>query len=105
MDNDVRIVVFRLDKKEKKWVKLTSLGDRVLFLGKRYTFSASASELGFSKGNCVIYTDDAFKGLDDTECGMSVFQLDQNRVSPLSDYPDYLKLFWPPPEWITELHS
>jgi hypothetical protein len=104
-DNDVRIVVFRLDEKEKKWVKLTSLGDRVLFLGKRYTFSASASELGFSKGNCVIYTDDAFEGLDDTECGMSVFQLDQNWVSPLSDYPDYLKLFWPPPEWITELHS
>jgi hypothetical protein len=41
-------------------------------------FSTSALELGFAKGNCVIYTDDAFEGLDDTECGMSVFQLDQN---------------------------
>ncbi|MCH82460.1 F-box protein [Trifolium medium] len=104
-NGDVRIAVFRLDEKEKKWVKLTSLGDRVLFLGNRYMFSASASELGFAKGNCVIYTDDVFKGLDDMEYGMSVFQLDQNRVSPLSDYPDYLKLFWPPPEWIAELHS
>jgi hypothetical protein len=69
---------FRLDEKEKKCVKLTSLGDRVLFLEKKNMFSTSALELGFAKGNCVIYTDDAFEGLDDTECGMSVFQLDQN---------------------------
>jgi len=29
----VRIDLFKLNEKEKKWVKLTSLGDRVLFLG------------------------------------------------------------------------
>jgi hypothetical protein len=31
---------------------------------------------------------------------MSVFHVDRGRGLPLSDYSDYLKLFWPPPEWI-----
>jgi len=103
----VWIDVFRLDEKEKKWVKLTNLGDMILFLGDVCSFSASASDLGFANGNGVIFTRDYFAshGLSRMDCNMSVFHLDQGRVSPLSDYPDYFKLFWPPPDWITELHS
>jgi hypothetical protein len=41
-DEDVRFDVFRLDEKEKKWIKLTTLGDMVLFLGGDCSFSASA---------------------------------------------------------------
>ena len=88
---DVRIDVFRLDEKEKNWVKLTNLGDRVLFLGEDCSFSAFASDLGVANGNCVIFC----------AYDMSVFHLDQGRISPLSDYPDYFNLFlWPPPMWI-----
>jgi hypothetical protein len=102
--NVVWIDVFKLDEMEKKWIKLTDLGDRVLFLGNGCSFSASASELGFANGNCVIYsTSYSFHGLNIRKCKMSVFHLDQGKVSPLSDYPEYFKLFWPPPEWITEL--
>jgi len=50
----VRIDVFKLNEKEKKWVKLTSLGDRVMFLNFICSFSASASDLFVSKGNCII---------------------------------------------------
>lgn len=103
--DDVWFDVFRLDEKEKKWVNLTNIGDRVLFLGNGCSFSASAKDLCVANGNCIIYTDDAFHDLNDTECGLSVFHLDQGRVSPLSDYPEYFKLLGPPPEWITELHS
>ena len=102
------IDVFSLDEKEKRWVKLTNLGDTVLFLACQgsFSFSASASDLGFANGNCVIFsTSHDFHGLNAEDCGMSVFHLDQGQVSPLSNYPEYFKLLWPPPEWITELNS
>jgi len=51
----LRIDLFRLNEKEKEWVKLTSLGDRVLFLGFVCSFSISASDLCVPKVNCVIF--------------------------------------------------
>ena len=96
LDEDaLGIFVFRLDEKEKKWVSLTSLGDRVLFLGSGCSFSASASDLCVAKGNCVIF-------IDNMKSSNCVFHLDQDRFSPLSDYPEYFKLFWPPPDWIVK---
>ncbi|AES59279.1 hypothetical protein MtrunA17_Chr1g0151701 [Medicago truncatula] len=98
------IKVFRLDEKARKWVKLTSLGDRVLFLGNGCLFSASASELSVTKGNCVIFIDDAFLHFNckNMQYGNCVFDLDQRQLTPLSDCPEYFNLFWPPTEWIGE---
>ncbi|XP_058752454.1 F-box protein SKIP23-like [Vicia villosa] len=87
------IDVFRLDQKEKKWLKLENLGDTVLFLGQGYSFAISASDLGLDNGNFVIYCNYNHNEI-------RVFPLDQHRTFLLSDYPDYFKLFWPPPEWI-----
>ncbi|XP_045819210.1 putative F-box protein At5g60060 isoform X2 [Trifolium pratense] len=86
-DYDVSIDVYRLDEKKRKWVELTNLGDRVLFLGKKCSFSASASDLGFARGNCVINID-----VSDLGCGICDFNLDENEMLPLSDYPNYFKL-------------
>ncbi|XP_057457123.1 F-box protein SKIP23-like [Lotus japonicus] len=86
--------VYRLDQKEKRWVEVTSLGDRVLFLGGECAFSASASDLRVCKGNCVVFKDLAL------ECAIGVFPLDVGRISPLSNHPDYSRLFWPCPDWI-----
>jgi hypothetical protein len=55
INNPLRIYLFKLNEKDKKWVKLTSLGDRVLILGHVSSFSASASDLCVSKGNCIIF--------------------------------------------------
>lgn len=96
-DVRVRIDLFRLDEKEKKWVKLANLGDRVLLWGQGYSFTASASDLGFDNGNFVIYFND---DNHDAVGEMGIFHLDQRRNLPSSDYADYFKLFWPPPEWI-----
>jgi hypothetical protein len=97
--NDLRIHVYRLDDKERKWIKLANLGDMVLLLGNQISFSASASDLGFPNGNCII-----LNAGDLSDCfEMDIFQLDQGRVSPLCDNPDYLKLFLPSPEWMVEL--
>jgi hypothetical protein len=92
------IEIFRLDVKEKKWVNLsTSLGDRVLFLGNGCSFSASASDLCVSKGNCVIFIDDAFLsfGFNNFHYGNCVFHLDQRRLLSLSDCLEYFNLFRP----------
>ncbi|XP_045810189.1 F-box protein SKIP23-like [Trifolium pratense] len=96
--------VFMLDGKEKEWVELTSLGNRVLFVGNGCSFSASASDLSVAKGSCIIFMDDVFDILDNPvwDSGMCVFHLDQRQLSPLSDNPDYLNLFWPSPEWIVK---
>jgi hypothetical protein len=107
-DDHLRIHVFRLDEKEKKWVRLTDLGDMVLFLGGDRSFCVSASDLCVANGNCVIYCrsyGDYHLNATDFGTQMRIFHLDQGRVSPLSDYPDYFKLFWPPPEWILGMHS
>ena len=101
-EDGLRLDVCILDEKEKKWVKLTSLRDRIL-LGTVCSISSSASDLSVVKGNCVIFIDEAFHSFDDMICGMCVFHLDQCRLSLLSDYPDYLSLFWPPPEWIIKI--
>jgi hypothetical protein len=91
----VRFNVFRLDENEKKWMKLTNLGDRVLFLGKDFSFSVKAKDLCMENGNCIIYRDDDYDGnLRSTGLGIDVFCLDKQQISPLSD-----NLFWPPPQW------
>jgi hypothetical protein len=87
----VRIDVYRLDEKQKKWVKLSNLGDRVLFLGERCSFSVSSSDLGFAYGNCVIFMDDPLVDIN-RHCGISVLNFDEARLLPLSDYPDYFNL-------------
>ena len=106
-DHDLTVDVFRLDEKERKWVEIENLGDRVLFIGLQYSFSASASDLCVSEGNCIIFIDDVFfYDHTDTEHIMAIFFMGQDgQLWPLSDYPEYYNLFWPPPEWIVKSHS
>jgi hypothetical protein len=88
----VRIDVFKLNEKEKKWMKLANIGDRVFFLGLLCSFSASASDLCVPKGNCVIIMDNIFTRV---RCERSFLDLDDGRLLPLSNYPKYSKLFLP----------
>jgi hypothetical protein len=97
----LRVDLFKLNEKEKKWVKLTSLRDRVLFLGLKCSFSASTSDLYVAKGNCVIISDDILRGVSErVKRPIHVLDLDKGQLFPLSDYPEYSDLFWPPPKWI-----
>jgi hypothetical protein len=100
LDSAVRFVVFRLDENEKKWVELTSLGGKVLFLGEDCAFSVFASDLCMGNGNCIIFRDNVYHYHHLPWTGIDVFCLDNNRISPLSDLPCYSNLFWPPPQWV-----
>lgn len=103
-ERTVRFKVFKLDREEKKWVEVNSLDDRVLFLGDDCTFSASASDLSCCR-NCIFFTDNffftggeedvVFRGRD-----IGVFDMENGSIAALTDYPEYSKLFWPPPDWI-----
>ncbi|RHN66236.1 hypothetical protein MtrunA17_Chr3g0088681 [Medicago truncatula] len=99
--------VFCLDEKNKKWVKLTSLGDRVLFFVNKCSFSASALDMCVTKGNCVVFIDDDASKLHENY----VYLLDRSQLSSVSDYRkcfnyvsdglEYLSLF-SAPEWIVK---
>ena len=104
-ERTVRFKVHELDREAKRWNMVKSLRDQVLFLGDDCTFSASASELSGCK-NCIIFNDNffynggqedgVFRGRD-----IGVYDLGNGRIARLADYPEYSKLFWPPPHWIT----
>ncbi|KAK9286207.1 hypothetical protein L1049_014591 [Liquidambar formosana] len=102
----VRFKVFRLDENEQKWVEVKSIGDRVLFLGDNSTFSASASDFSGCKGNCIYFTDNSFYSIREEDGafrdgGIGVFDLENGSIGPLANYPDYSRMFWPPPSWVT----
>ncbi|KEH33242.1 hypothetical protein MtrunA17_Chr3g0088921 [Medicago truncatula] len=109
-----RIDFFKLDEKEKKWVKLMdydkklekwklkNFGDMVFFLGSGCSFSASASDLCLTKGNCVIFIDYYVLSRDDLTHGYRVFHLERNQLSRVSEYPEYFNLFLPP-KWILKI--
>jgi hypothetical protein len=112
-ERTVRFKVFKLNWEGKRWVEVTSLGDRVLFLGDDCTFSALASDLSGCKGNCIFFRDNnfymtgeegdvngVFRGRD-----IGVCDLDNGSIKPLVDYPEYSKLFWPPPDWVASTTS
>ncbi|XP_024634445.1 F-box protein SKIP23 [Medicago truncatula] len=94
-ENLMTFNVFRLDEKNKKWVKLMSLRNRVLFFVNGCSFSASASDLCVAKGNCVIFIDDAYN-----ICTYFYnYCLDRSQPLSVSEYFEYLSLF-SAPEWI-----
>ncbi|KAF3434795.1 hypothetical protein FNV43_RR21881 [Rhamnella rubrinervis] len=102
-DKTVKFKVFKLDRERKKWVKMKNLGNRVLFLSDDCTFSTSAFDLYGCK-NCIFFTDNFFyiSGEDDEifkSRAIGVYDLENGSIAPLADYPEYSKLFWPPPDW------
>lgn len=103
-EKTVNFKVFKLVREDQKWVEVKNLGDRVLFLSDDCTFSASASDLSGCK-NCIFFTDNFFytSGEDDEmfkSRAIGVFDLESGSIAPLTDFPEYSKLFWPPPDWL-----
>ncbi|KAK2434743.1 F-box protein SKIP23 [Trifolium repens] len=94
-----RFVVFRLDEKEKKWVKLKSLGDKILVMAEDFAFSVSASDLCIENGNCVIYRDNVYAThFSTTGRRIGVFCLD-NHIGIHLCLIFLINLFWPPSLW------
>ncbi|XP_022899330.1 F-box protein SKIP23 [Olea europaea var. sylvestris] len=106
-ERTVKFKVFRLDENAEKWVEVTNLGDKLLFLGDNCTFSASALEVfgdNGCKGNCIFFTDQFFSGREDDwvwkSRGIRVFNLESGRIGPIDSQDGYSDMFWPPPAWV-----
>ncbi|KAL8158830.1 hypothetical protein V2J09_000367 [Rumex salicifolius] len=105
----IQLRVFKLDMGGQGWVEIKSLGDHVLFLGDNCTFSARAEELLGCKGNCICFNlgEYRFQFPSNPEQGdalrcadIGVFNLEDGKIAPFETYPNYSKLFWPPPSWV-----
>uniref|UniRef100_A0A1J3EZL6 F-box protein SKIP23 n=1 Tax=Noccaea caerulescens TaxID=107243 RepID=A0A1J3EZL6_NOCCA len=109
-ERTVKFKVFKFVEREKLWFEVTDLGDKMLFLGDDCTFSASASEiLPHCGGSSVVFNGNVFN--EDNSLGTmqgrdsGVFDFSTGKIEPLYKRPDYAKLFWPPPPWITSPES
>ncbi|CAE5985603.1 unnamed protein product [Arabidopsis arenosa] len=109
-ERTVKFKVYRFVEREESWVEVEDLGDKMLFLGDDSTFSASASDiLPTSDGSSVFFNGNVFNGnvfngedlgaMQDRDLG--VFDLRTGKIELVQKLPEYAKLFWPPPPWIT----
>ena len=109
------IDVYKLENDEKKWVLLTSLGGRVIFLSKYLSFSTS-NVMGL-KRNCIYFSsknlgrkfyekkdrnidddwdEDVVKSSDE----IGVFDYEKGDFGSLEDSKCFC---WPPPSWVNML--
>ncbi|PIA48051.1 hypothetical protein AQUCO_01400561v1 [Aquilegia coerulea] len=88
--------VFKLDFKEKEWLKVETLGDRALFVGLNYSFSVCTSDFPGCKRNCVYYTDDG-RGLFIKGYNEGIYNLEDGTIEKL--YSDDSQDILPLPIW------
>lgn len=93
--------VFCLNSSERKWERVLSLGDTMLFLGENSSLALFASDFPGLKGNRIYFTDDyseldygGYPGIYD----VGIYNLEDGSIKRLPCYSD---LTWPPPIWIT----
>ncbi|ESQ50811.1 hypothetical protein EUTSA_v10022716mg [Eutrema salsugineum] len=104
-ERTVKFKVFKFVEREMSWVEVKDMGDKMLFLGDDCTFTASASDvIPLCKGSSVffngnVFNEDNLGGLQDRDLG--VFDFRTGKIDLVHKLPEYAKLFWPPPPWIT----
>ncbi|GLT56989.1 hypothetical protein SLA2020_299980 [Shorea laevis] len=101
---------------EERWREIRHLGDRVFFVSHDCSFSFSARDFPGCRGNCIIFVDEIeepfaedYNGNDDEENEdpeelkngkVGLFFMEDGRHASIKDFPEYLKIFWPPPSWL-----
>ncbi|KAK9291312.1 hypothetical protein L1049_019257 [Liquidambar formosana] len=97
----LQFVVLKLDEKNKRWIRVKSLGDKALFLGYNRAICLSALECPEFKANCIYFTDDFFEGYHEHPLGCydaGVFNLKDGIIKRFYQNPT----FWAEPcIWIT----
>ncbi|MCH83176.1 F-box protein, partial [Trifolium medium] len=91
--------LMKFDDEKKELMKLKDIGDRFFFLGAWLFVFCPCFGIGFPKGNCVVFIDESVLHRDNFTLRNYVFHLDEDKLSCMSEYPEYLNLFLPP-AWI-----
>ncbi|KAF5740900.1 F-box protein SKIP23-like [Tripterygium wilfordii] len=96
--------VFKLDEEKLFWVKVTSLDDRILFVGYNFGLSLSANDFPECKADHIYFTDDRSHIWNDHIVGghdLGVYSLKNGEIEPFPCCPESTWLIWPPPYWVT----
>lgn len=104
--NTTEFQVFRLNLNDPKWEIVTSLNDKVLFVGENSSLALRASDFPGCKGNRIYYTDDYSEWNYDGVNGdhdLGVYNIEDGSIEALPCYPrnSYSGRRWPPPIWVT----
>ncbi|XP_058078795.1 uncharacterized protein LOC131227105 isoform X1 [Magnolia sinica] len=86
-----RVEVCKMDFDRMAWVKVDTLGDRVLFLGRDYSISCSASDSGL-KRDCIYF-------MKPGDTNLYVFHLDRGTISAKVPCPN-VRSPWFEPFWV-----
>lgn len=96
--------VYKLDYGSKKWEKIDSLEDRILFVGLNESMSLSALSNQGCQGNSVYFTDDNWDHINIHENDlygghdMGIFNLSDKSVKEIFE----VRRMVPPPVWIDQ---
>lgn len=96
--------VYKLDYESKKWDKIDSLGDRILFVGLNESMSVSALSNQGCQGSSIYFTDDNWDHINIHEHDlygghdMGIFNLSDKNVKEIFE----VRRMVPPPVWIDQ---
>ncbi|XP_010693619.2 F-box protein SKIP23-like [Beta vulgaris subsp. vulgaris] len=111
----VNVYKLIMNENSCKWEKVNSIGDdRVLFVSAHWCFFASTAYFPAYRGNSIfmlkdafalqvgfifLYEDYFFQGTS-KELEVVVYHLEDGQFGPISAYPRYSDILWPPPAWL-----
>ncbi|KAF5746152.1 F-box protein SKIP23-like [Tripterygium wilfordii] len=103
--------VFEFDEEVLTWTKVTSLQNRMLFVGNNFALSLCANDFPQCKANYIYFTDDCTHGHMNYIMGASTaltaghdlgaYDMKDGKIEPFSCCPEVTWLLWPPPFWAT----
>ncbi|KAK1606701.1 hypothetical protein QYE76_030374 [Lolium multiflorum] len=96
------IVVYKFDPDDKKLIKMTAIGQHVLFIGHNASLCLPVSDHPQLMSSCVYYTDHAVESLAEAHSkkrDMGIYHLESNSVTNIMS-PE-LWMTWLPPLWLT----
>ncbi|XP_051202919.1 F-box protein At2g26160-like [Lolium perenne] len=96
------IVVYKVDPDGKKLIKMTGIGDHVLFVGHNASLCLPLSDHPQLMSNCVYFTDNVLDSLFQEKTkkrDMGIYHFERNTVTNIVS-PE-LWMTWFPPVWLT----
>ncbi|XP_077248289.1 uncharacterized protein LOC143887930 [Tasmannia lanceolata] len=87
--------IFELDEDTGKWIKTENLGDQTLFLGYNSSFSLSARDFPYCKGNSIYFTD---SNDDAPDCNYDngIYNLEDKSFKRINFFHRITKPLWVP---------
>ncbi|XP_077248283.1 putative F-box protein At5g55150 [Tasmannia lanceolata] len=87
--------IFELDEDTGKWIETENLGDQTLFLGYNSSFSLSARDFPYCKGNCMYFTD---SNDDAPDCNYDngIYNLEDKSFKRINFFHRITKPLWVP---------